>query len=75
MRPDKERRPPVSPGGDAAAAGDCTSSAAAEAHLRAAARLLEYAGVTDPEAERLAHIVFRLAQRLAVDCGRLERAA
>lgn len=46
-----------------------------EANLRAAGRGLECAGVTDPEAARLAPIVYRLAQRVAVDSGRLESAA
>lgn len=47
----------------------------AEASLRHAARLLEYCGVTDDESARLARIVFRLAQRVGVDAGRLEAAA
>jgi hypothetical protein len=46
-----------------------------EWHLRAAGRSLEWAGVGDPDAARLAGIVFRLAQRVAVDSGRLEAAA
>jgi hypothetical protein len=46
-----------------------------ESHLRAAGRGLELIGVTDREAERLAGVVFRLAQRVAVDSGRLESAA
>jgi hypothetical protein len=48
--------------------------AAIESHLRHAGRLLEVAGVVDPEAARLAKIVFRLAQRIAVDAGRLAAA-
>jgi hypothetical protein len=44
-----------------------------EAHLRAAGRGLEWAGVTDPEAARLANVVFRLASRVRGD--RLGRAA
>ena len=47
----------------------------AESHLRQAGRLLELVGVADIEAARMARIVFRLAQRVAVDGGRLERAA
>lgn len=43
-----------------------------EAHLRGAGRLLELVGVTEIEAARLANVVFRLAQRVAVDSGRLE---
>lgn len=46
-----------------------------EAHLRAAGRGLECAGVTDPEAARLAPIILRMAQRVAIDSGRLESAA
>jgi hypothetical protein len=46
-----------------------------EGYLRAAGRGLEWAGIVDPEAARLARIVFRLAQRVAVDSGRLEPAA
>lgn len=46
-----------------------------EADLRAAGRRLELLGVDDPEAARLARVVFRLAQRAAVDGGRLESAA
>lgn len=44
-----------------------------ECHLRAAGRLLEYAGVGDPESARLADIAFRLASRVRSD--RLERTA
>jgi hypothetical protein len=44
-----------------------------ECHLRAAGRLLEYAGVGDPESARLAGIAFRLASRIRSD--RLERTA
>jgi hypothetical protein len=47
----------------------------AEACLRAAGRLLEHVGVTDIESARLARVVFRLAQRVAVDGGRLEAAS
>jgi hypothetical protein len=46
-----------------------------EIHLREAGRGLELLGVTDPESARLAGVVFRLAQRVAVDAGRLEPAA
>ena len=48
---------------------------AIEAHLREAARGLEWLGVTDVESARLAGVCFRLAQRVAVDAGRLEAAA
>ncbi len=44
-----------------------------ECHLRQAGRLLEHVGAGDRESARLAGIVFRLAQRVAVDGGRLER--
>jgi hypothetical protein len=47
----------------------------AEALLRQAARLLEVIGVTDDEMARTARVVFQIAQRVAVDAGRLERAA
>ena len=57
------------------AAGGPTMYVEIEAHLRAAGRGLEWAGVTDSEAARLASIVYRLAQRVAVDSGRLESAA
>jgi len=46
-----------------------------EINLREAGRLAELAGVSDPEFARLAGIILRLAQRVAVDGGRLERAA
>ena len=46
----------------------------AEAAFREAGRALEVLGVTDAEAARLAPIAFRLAQRVAVGCGRLEAA-
>jgi hypothetical protein len=46
-----------------------------EWHLRAAGRGLEVPGVTEPDATRLAGVCFRLAQRIAVDSGRLELAA
>jgi hypothetical protein len=45
----------------------------AEEHLRAAGRALELS--VDPELARMAKIAFRLAQRVAVDSGRLEVAA
>ncbi len=45
----------------------------AEVALREAGRALEAS--TDPELNRLGRIAFRLAQRVAVDSGRLERAA
>jgi hypothetical protein len=48
---------------------------AIEDHLRAAGRGLELIGVTDQDAARLAGICFRLAQRVAVDSGRLESPA
>ena len=47
----------------------------AELSLREAGRRLEHAGVIDPEWDRLAKVVFRLAQRVAVDSGRLAAAA
>lgn len=75
-------RPRHTAEGDAVKQGQHTTSVdsrttliAAEAELRAAGRHLEYAGVVDAEAERLARIVFRLAQRVAVDGGRLEAAS
>jgi hypothetical protein len=43
--------------------------------FREAGRALELIGVTDEEADRLARVAFRLAQRCAVDGGRLERVA
>lgn len=43
--------------------------------VRQAARLCEVAGVSDPQLARLAGVLFRMAQRLAVDSGRLEAAA
>ena len=46
-----------------------------ECHLRAAGRGLEALGVTDGDAGRLAGVCFRLAQRAAVDSGRLASAA
>lgn len=46
-----------------------------EIYLRRAARLLEFVGVTDTEAARMARIVFRLAQCIGTDAGRLERVA
>ena len=46
-----------------------------EAHLREAGRGLEFLGVADADAARLAGVCFRLAQRVAVDAGRLEAAA
>lgn len=45
----------------------------AEIHLREAGRALECS--VDPELARLSKVVFRLAQRVAVDGGRLERVA
>lgn len=45
----------------------------AESHLRQAGRALECS--VDPELARLSRVTFRLAQRIAVDGGRLERAA
>jgi hypothetical protein len=45
----------------------------AELALRGAGRLLEVQ--VDDGWQRLARIVFRLAQRIAVDSGRLDRAA
>lgn len=47
----------------------------AEVCLRRAGQLLEHVGVTDLEAARLARVIFRMAQRVAVDSGRLESAA
>ena len=57
------------------ASSGASSIAMAELSLREAGRQLECAGVTDPEWSRLARIVFRLAQRVAIDSGRLEPAA
>lgn len=48
-----------------------SATTSAEMHLRAAARHLEHAGVIDLEWHRLSKVVFRLAQRVAVDSGRL----
>jgi hypothetical protein len=45
----------------------------AECHLRQAGRALEVLGLIDDESARLAGIVYRLAQRVAVDTGRLAR--
>lgn len=45
----------------------------AEIDLRSAGRALEWLGVVDPEAARLARVVFRLANRVRTD--RLETAA
>jgi hypothetical protein len=45
----------------------------AEVMLRCAGRLLECE--TDPEWQRLARVIHRMAQRVAVDGGRLQRAA
>jgi len=47
----------------------------AEEMILEAARLCEVVGVTDPEQTRNAGVLFRLAQRVAVDSGRLDRAA
>jgi hypothetical protein len=47
----------------------------AEQELRQAGRRLEHAGIADPEYARIAKVLFRLAQRVAVDSGRLEPAA
>lgn len=55
--------------------GSLTMYIEIEADLRAAGRGLECAGVTDPEAARLARVVLRLAQRVAIDSCRLEPAA
>jgi hypothetical protein len=57
------------------AAGGPTMYLRIEEHLRAAGRGLEVLGVIDLDAARLAGVCFRLAQRVAVDSGRLERAA
>lgn len=56
-------------------AGGASMYTAIEDHLRAAGRGLELIGVTDQDAARLAGICFRLAQRVAVDSGRLESPA
>jgi hypothetical protein len=48
-------------------------STRAEAMVRAAGRLLEFDGVADAEAARLANVLFRLASRIRTD--RLGRAA
>jgi len=45
----------------------------AEIHLREAGRACEL--FVDPEIQRIGLIAFRLAQRIAVGSGRLERAA
>ena len=60
---------------DSTAPGGPTMYVVIEAHLREAGRGLEWLGVTDTEAARLAGVCFRLAQRVAVDAGRLEAAA
>ena len=47
----------------------------AEADLRAAARTLETLAVIEPEFGRVAAWAYRLAQRVAIDSGRLDAAA
>ena len=55
------------------AAADLAALTAAELHLRAAGRLLELE--PDLEWQRMARVVFRLAQLVGGDSGLLERAA
>jgi hypothetical protein len=66
-------RPTTDP--QSSAGGTPTVYLQVEGYLRAAGRGLEWAGIANPEAARLARIVFRLAQRVAVDAGRLEAAS